>query len=44
LRITRALQLAAPRIQPTEYPAFREFLSTVKAADTQLVLLQPEAR
>lgn len=41
--VDRTLEFAVPRIEPGQYPAFREFIATVKAADAQLVLLQKES-
>jgi tetratricopeptide (TPR) repeat protein len=42
--VERNLELAVSRVGPTEFAAFREFLTAVKAADGQRVLLQQEAR
>lgn len=41
--VERTLEFAVPRIEPSEYSTFRDFVATVKAADAQLVLLQKEA-
>ncbi|MFY9344087.1 MAG: DUF3858 domain-containing protein, partial [Planctomycetota bacterium] len=38
--VERDLHLTRPRIAPAEYAAFRDFVGAIKAADSQLVLLQ----
>lgn len=43
LVVDRSLDFLVPRIAPAEYPAFRDFIATVKAADQRLVLLQKES-
>lgn len=40
--VERTLQLRASRIEPHDYQQFRDFVSTIKSADGQLVLLQQE--
>jgi hypothetical protein len=40
--VERELALSSPRIAPEQYAAFRDFVGAMKAADGQLVLLQPE--
>ena len=40
--VVRELQLLAPRIAATDHAAFRDFVTAVRAADAQLVLLQQE--
>jgi hypothetical protein len=40
--VDRELQMLQPRIDPKDHAAFRDFVTAVKAADSQLVLLQKE--
>ncbi len=40
--VVRELQLLAPRIAAADHAAFRDFVTAVRAADAQLVLLQQE--
>lgn len=42
--VERQLDLTADRIEPTDYPAFRDFLGTVKDADSQQIVLRREAQ
>ena len=42
--VVRELQLTAPRISPADHAAFRDFVTAVRAADAQLVLLQEDRR
>jgi cellulose synthase operon protein C len=44
ITVERTLALSTARIEAADYAAFREFVTAVKAADGQLVLLQQEAR
>lgn len=40
--VDRRLQLTAPRIEPAQHRAFRDFVAALKAADGQYVLLRKE--
>jgi hypothetical protein len=42
--VERRLRFTVPRINAAEHPAMREFVAAVKAADSQLVLLQKGER
>ncbi len=42
--IDRRLEVRAARVEPADYPAFREFLAKVQAADSTRILLAKEGR
>ncbi|MEZ5965569.1 MAG: DUF3857 domain-containing protein [Planctomycetota bacterium] len=41
LRVERQLAFAQNRIEPAEYPQFREFATSVQRADSQVVVVKP---
>ena len=40
--VERALEFLLPRVEVADYPALREFVTAVRGADAQLLLLQQE--
>lgn len=44
LIITRELSIKVPRITPTQYPAFREFMQTIDRADGEVIILRKADR
>ncbi|MBL8722729.1 MAG: DUF3857 domain-containing protein [Planctomycetes bacterium] len=44
LVVTRELDWLQPRIEPADYPAFRDFTTSIKTADSQWLLLQESPR
>ncbi len=43
LRVERSLSFTMNRIEPPEYPQFRDFATTVQRADGQVVVIKPKA-
>ena len=42
--VDRTLALRTPRVEPKDYPAFRDFIASMRAADSQRIVLQKESR
>ena len=42
--VDRTLALRTPRVEPKDYPAFRDFITSMRAADSQRIVLQKESR
>jgi hypothetical protein len=42
--VDRTLALRSPRVEPKDYAAFRDFVSAMRAADSQRIVLLQEGR
>ncbi|MEQ1631751.1 MAG: DUF3857 domain-containing protein [Planctomycetota bacterium] len=42
--VERKLALSKPRVEPADYPAFRDFVAALRTADSQRIVLKKEAR